>query len=67
MGVPSCQPTVLVNLGCVGVNVVGLNHSLCSKNLGTLVVSVGRLAAHVNHGLDAIGVTDEATGGVKLL
>ena len=57
---------VLVDSGSVGVDIVGLDHSLCSEDFGTLVVSVGRLTADINHGLDTVGVTDKATGRVEL-
>ena len=57
----------LVNLGSVGVDIVGLDHTLGSQNLGTLIVTIAGLSANINHGLDTVGVLDHARGGVKLL
>mmetsp|Transcript_7418 Transcript_7418/g.15926 ORF Transcript_7418/g.15926 Transcript_7418/m.15926 type:complete len:418 (+) Transcript_7418:306-1559(+) len=57
---------LLVNLGGVGVDVVGLDHSLGSQDLGTLIVSERRLAADINHSLNAVGVSNDAGGGVVL-
>mmetsp|Transcript_22198 Transcript_22198/g.44925 ORF Transcript_22198/g.44925 Transcript_22198/m.44925 type:complete len:212 (+) Transcript_22198:274-909(+) len=55
----------LVKLGGVGVDVVGGDHAGGAEDLGPLVVSVGGLAADVDHGLDAVGVADDAGGGVE--
>ena len=57
----------LVNLGSVGVDIVGLDHTLGSQNLGTLIVTIAALSANINHGLDTVGVLDHARGGVKFL
>jgi hypothetical protein len=56
---PKQKLTTSVNLGSVGVNIVSLDHSLCSKNLSTLVVSERRLTADINHGLDTVGVAND--------
>jgi hypothetical protein len=42
-----------------------LDHSLGSKNLGTLIVSKRGLTAHIDHGLDTSGITDQARRGIK--
>jgi hypothetical protein len=57
--------TAAVNLGSVGVNIVGLDHSLCSKYFSTLVVSERRLTADINHGLNATGVPNKAGRSIK--
>jgi hypothetical protein len=57
--------TTTVNLGSVGVDVVGLDHSLRSEDLGTLVISERRLTADVNHGLNTIRVANDTRGGIK--
>jgi hypothetical protein len=36
------------------------------QDFGALIVSKGRLAAYINHSLNTVWVTDQATGGIKL-
>ncbi len=60
------QRTIRVNLGRVGVDIIGLDHALGSQNFGTLVISKRRLAAHINHGLHAIRITHKARRRVVL-
>ena len=55
---------LLVDLGRVGVDVVGLDHTLGSQDFGTLIVSKRGLTADIDHGLDASGVSDDAGCGV---
>ena len=57
--------TVLVDLGGVGVHVVRGDHAPGPQHLGALVVPVPALAAHVHHGVDAIGVPHDAGGGIE--
>lgn len=57
----------LVDLGSVGVNVVGLDHTLGSQDFGTLIVSERRLTADINHGLNTSGVSDKAGSGIVFL
>lgn len=57
--------TILENLGCVGVNIISLDHTGGSKNLSSLVVSKGRLTADINHGLNTVGVSDKTRSSVE--
>ena len=54
----------LVDLGRVGVNIVGLDHTLGSQDLSTLIVSERRLTADINHGLNTSRVSDNAGSGI---
>mmetsp|Transcript_6545 Transcript_6545/g.11403 ORF Transcript_6545/g.11403 Transcript_6545/m.11403 type:complete len:212 (-) Transcript_6545:793-1428(-) len=57
---------ILVNPCCVWVDIIGLDHSLVSENLSSLIVSIGRLAADIHHSLNSSWVSDQTRGGIKL-
>ena len=55
---------LLVDLGSVGINIVGLDHTLGSQDFGTLIVSERGLTADIDHGLNPSGVSDNAGSSV---